>query len=200
MDKASSRPFVQPQDDASANIARESTSPTNAKICADTNKTNSRGDTEILQIDDELGKDVDNQVNLEEKTVELDQGRAGSDPGKTLESRPLLEKVFINEDQARPDLGKSRAALAGPNPKPMYEEFIANVYHNVHESLKFPDDELVILKEPLSSSRNLSSIKHLDDAYTIEDQKQFVGATLKHSLMKNLFHVNFGQLSDMIYK
>ncbi|GJZ48677.1 hypothetical protein Tco_0602509, partial [Tanacetum coccineum] len=55
---------------------------------ADTDKTNSGGDTKILQISEEQGEDVDNQANLEEKTVELNQGQAGSDPGKTLESRP----------------------------------------------------------------------------------------------------------------
>nr|GEW19228.1 hypothetical protein [Tanacetum cinerariifolium] len=36
-------------------------------------KTNSGGDTEILKIDEDQGKDVDDQVNLEEKTAELDQ-------------------------------------------------------------------------------------------------------------------------------
>nr|GEZ34864.1 hypothetical protein [Tanacetum cinerariifolium] len=37
-------------------------------------KTNSGGDIEILKIDEDQGKDVDDQVNLEEKTAELDQG------------------------------------------------------------------------------------------------------------------------------
>ncbi|GKA40570.1 hypothetical protein Tco_0733163 [Tanacetum coccineum] len=50
---------------------------------ADTDKTNSGGDTKILQIDEEQVEDVDNQANLEEKTIELDQGQAGSDPGST---------------------------------------------------------------------------------------------------------------------
>nr|GEX56380.1 hypothetical protein [Tanacetum cinerariifolium] len=46
----------------------------------------------------------DNQVNLEEKTTKLDQVQAGSDPGKTLESRPPPEQEFMEEDQAGPDL------------------------------------------------------------------------------------------------
>nr|GEW43616.1 retrovirus-related Pol polyprotein from transposon TNT 1-94 [Tanacetum cinerariifolium] len=95
----------------------------------DIEKTNSGGDTEILQIDEVQGKDVDDQVNSEEKTVELYQGQTGSDL-----------------------------------------EFMANVYLDVHGSLKFPADEHVILEEPLSSSRNLSSMKNLDVAYTIGDQ------------------------------
>ncbi|GKD53526.1 hypothetical protein Tco_1286913, partial [Tanacetum coccineum] len=47
---------------------------------------------------------------------------------------------------------------------------MANVYPNIHESLKFPADEHVILEDPLSSSRTLSSMKNLDDTYTIGDQ------------------------------
>nr|GEY63251.1 hypothetical protein [Tanacetum cinerariifolium] len=83
---SSSRPFVQAQDDTSSNIVRDSPSLVDAEIGAASEKTNSGGDTEILQINEEQVKDVDNQVNLEEKTYELDQGQVGSDPGRTLES------------------------------------------------------------------------------------------------------------------
>nr|GEX29467.1 hypothetical protein [Tanacetum cinerariifolium] len=93
MEEASTGPSLQPQDDASANIVCESPSLAEAETGADTDKTNSR----------------------EEKTVELDQGQAGSDSGKTPESRPLTEQVFIDEDQARPDSGESRAAHARLN-------------------------------------------------------------------------------------
>ncbi|GKB68292.1 hypothetical protein Tco_0929704 [Tanacetum coccineum] len=141
-----------------------------AKKGAESDKTNSEGDTKILQIAEKLGDDVDKQMNLEEKTVELDQDQAGLDPSKTHESRPLPEQVFMDEDQARPDPGESRVALAGPDPEPTNDEFIANVYPNVQESLKFSAEEHVILEEPLSLSGTLSSMKNLDDAYTIGDQ------------------------------
>nr|GEV02033.1 hypothetical protein [Tanacetum cinerariifolium] len=88
-------------------------------------------------------------AETEEKIAELDQGQAGSDPGKTPESRPLPEQEFIKEDQVGPDPGVSRVALAGPNPEPTHEEFIDNVYLDVHGSLKLPADEHVILEEPL---------------------------------------------------
>nr|GEV38261.1 integrase, catalytic region, zinc finger, CCHC-type, peptidase aspartic, catalytic [Tanacetum cinerariifolium] len=101
-----------------------------------------------LPMVEEQGEAVDDQVNLKEKTAELDQGQARSEP----------------------DTRESRAALDGPNPKPTHKEFMANVHPDVHESLKFQADEHVILEEPLSSSRTLSSIKNLDDAYTIRDQ------------------------------
>ncbi|GJX39186.1 hypothetical protein Tco_0252489 [Tanacetum coccineum] len=138
-----------------------------AEIGAESDKTNSRGYTEILQIAEELGEDVDKQVNLEEKTAELDQDQAGSDPGKTYESRPPPEQVFMDEDQARPDPGESGVALAGPDPKPTYDEFMVNLYLKVQESLKFPADEHVIKEDPLSSTRTLSSMKNLEYAYTI---------------------------------
>ncbi|GKA95494.1 hypothetical protein Tco_0817532 [Tanacetum coccineum] len=53
---------------------RDSLSPADAEKGADIDKTNSGGDTEILQIGEEQGEDVDNQVNLEENIAELDQG------------------------------------------------------------------------------------------------------------------------------
>nr|GEU36963.1 hypothetical protein [Tanacetum cinerariifolium] len=108
---SSSGSSAQAQDDTSANIVCDSPSPDDAETCAASEKTNSRGDIKILQIDEEQKKDVDKQVNLEEKTDELDQGQAGSDPGRTPESRPPPEQVVIDEDQAGQDPVESRGAL-----------------------------------------------------------------------------------------
>ncbi|GKA29402.1 hypothetical protein Tco_0715647, partial [Tanacetum coccineum] len=63
-EEASTGPSAQPQDDTSINIVCDSP----------------------YSADPKIGEDVDNQVNIEEKTAELDQGHAGSDPGKTPES------------------------------------------------------------------------------------------------------------------
>nr|GFB63777.1 hypothetical protein [Tanacetum cinerariifolium] len=57
-------------------------------------------------------------------------GRAGSDPGKTHESRPPPEQEFMDEDQAGPDPGESLAALAGQNPESTHDDFMANLYPN----------------------------------------------------------------------
>ncbi|GJY76033.1 retrovirus-related pol polyprotein from transposon TNT 1-94 [Tanacetum coccineum] len=70
----STGPSAQPQDDTSANIVRETPSPADAETGADTDKVISEGDTEILNFGEEQGEDVDNQVNLEEKSDELDEG------------------------------------------------------------------------------------------------------------------------------
>ncbi|GJU56347.1 hypothetical protein Tco_1230061 [Tanacetum coccineum] len=103
-EEASTGPSTQPQDDTSINIVHNSPSPADAETGAGSDKTNSRGDTKILQINEELGEDVEKQVDLEENTTELDLDRAGSDPGETHESRPQPEHVLMDEDQAGPDL------------------------------------------------------------------------------------------------
>ncbi|GJU61972.1 hypothetical protein Tco_1243807 [Tanacetum coccineum] len=76
----------------------------------------------------------------------------------------------MDKDQAELDPGESHMALAGPDLKPTHDEFMANVYPNIHESFKFPANEHVILEDPLSSTGTLSSMKNLDDAFTIRDQ------------------------------
>ncbi|GJS08725.1 hypothetical protein Tco_0365521 [Tanacetum coccineum] len=147
-EEVSTGPSTQPQDDTSINIVHNSPSPADAETGAGSDKTNSRGDTKILQINEELGKDVEKQVDLEENTTELDQDQAGSDP----------------------DPGIRRVALAGPDPEPTHNEFMATLYPKVQESLKFLADEHVILEDPLSSTGTLLSIKNLEDAYAIGDQ------------------------------
>nr|GEY86548.1 retrotransposon protein, putative, unclassified [Tanacetum cinerariifolium] len=159
------KPSAQPQDDTSANVVRDTSSPADAKTCADTEKSNSEADTEILNVDDERGEEVSNTVALEERTVELDEGQAGSDPGKTPESRPPLE-----EDHAGSNPRQSHVVLDGPNPEPMHEDFIATVYPQVNESLKLTTEEQVHMENPPSSLGTLSSIKNLDDAFTFGDQ------------------------------
>ncbi|GKB48873.1 hypothetical protein Tco_0899626 [Tanacetum coccineum] len=79
-EEASTGPSAQPQDDTSANIVRDSPSPSNAITGDDTDKINSGGDTEIIPFGDERGDDVANVVNLEERTAKFDEDQAGSDP------------------------------------------------------------------------------------------------------------------------
>ncbi|GJW76015.1 hypothetical protein Tco_0137697 [Tanacetum coccineum] len=143
-------------DDISANIIRDSLSPADAETGARSDKTSSGG--------------VEKQENVKEKTVELDQDQAGLDPGETLKSRPQPEQVHMEEDQAGPDPRISRMALAGPDPEPTHDEFMADLYPKVQESLKFPANEHVILEDALSSTGTLSSMKNLEDAYAIVDQ------------------------------
>ncbi|GKA86104.1 hypothetical protein Tco_0807815 [Tanacetum coccineum] len=161
----STSPSTQPEDDTFANVVYDTPSPTDAETGANTEGSNSEADTEILDFAEEKGEDVSNTVALEERTVKLDEGQAGSNPGNTLESRPPED-----EDQAGSNPGKSHWALAGPNPEPMHENFIATVYLKVYKSLKHTIEEHVFLEIPPSSSGTLSSMKNLDDAFTFGDQ------------------------------
>ncbi|GKC79574.1 hypothetical protein Tco_1130348 [Tanacetum coccineum] len=128
IEEASTRPSAQPLDDTSANIVCDSLSSADAKTCVRSDKTNSRGDTEILQITKDLGEYVEKLENIEENTMELDQDQAGSDPGETHEFQPPPEHVLMDEDQAGPKLGISHVALIGPDPKPTHDEFMADLY------------------------------------------------------------------------
>ncbi|GJU78371.1 hypothetical protein Tco_1275441 [Tanacetum coccineum] len=168
--EASTGPSAQPLDDTSANIVRDSPSSVDAKTGARSDKTSSGGDTKILQITEELGEDVEKQENVKEKTMELDQDQAGSDPGETHESQPPPEQAQMDEDHAGPDPRISHVALSRPDPEPTHDEFMADLYSKVQESLKFLADEHVILEDPLSSTETLSSMKNLEDAYAIGDQ------------------------------
>ncbi|GKB45040.1 hypothetical protein Tco_0889982 [Tanacetum coccineum] len=142
----------------------------------ETDKTNSEGDTKILNIGEEQGEDVANKVDLEEKTTEIDEGQARSDPGKTPESQPLPECVLMAEDQVGPTPGQSHVSRARPDLEPMHDDFVATVYPQVHESLKHPDEEHVHVENPLSLTGTLSSMKNLDN-FTFGDQ--FIDKSLK---------------------
>nr|GEV09757.1 retrovirus-related Pol polyprotein from transposon TNT 1-94 [Tanacetum cinerariifolium] len=88
----------------------------------------------------------------------------------------------MDEDHAGSDPKKGHVAFAGPNHKPMNDDFVATIYPKVHESLKFPADEQIILEDPLSSCGKLSSMKILDDTYTFGDQE------LSEADMKEILH------------
>ncbi|GJU02821.1 hypothetical protein Tco_1113159 [Tanacetum coccineum] len=137
-DEASTGPLAQPENDTSANIVRDTPSPPDVEISAEAEISDSKGDTEILNVGDEKGEDVSNTVALEERSVKLDEGQAGSDPGNTLESRPPPD-----EDQAGSNLGPSHVALAGPNPDPMHEDFIVTIYpKNLDHAFTYGDQFL----------------------------------------------------------
>ncbi|GJW83275.1 hypothetical protein Tco_0156420 [Tanacetum coccineum] len=153
-EEASTRPYAQPQDDTSANVVRDTPSPAYAETGGDTEKSNSEGDTEILNVDEERDENISNTVALEERTVELDEGQAGSDPGNTLESRSPPD-----EDQVGSNPGQSHVALAGPNPEPMHEDFIATVYPKVHESLKHITEEHSLYDKPTEEEPGKANVE-----------------------------------------
>ncbi|GJY25002.1 hypothetical protein Tco_0399728 [Tanacetum coccineum] len=64
-------PSAQPQDDTSANVVRDTPSPADVETGADTKKSNSEGDTEILNVDEER------------EHVLMEEDQAGSNPGQS---------------------------------------------------------------------------------------------------------------------
>ncbi|GJT87755.1 hypothetical protein Tco_1069472 [Tanacetum coccineum] len=50
------------------------------------------------------------------------------DPGKSAESRPPPEHEVMKKDQVGSNPGLSHVALAGPDPEPMHDDFVATVY------------------------------------------------------------------------
>ncbi|GKA93193.1 hypothetical protein Tco_0815179 [Tanacetum coccineum] len=160
-------PSVQLKDDTSTNMVCESPSPADAETDAAVELSVSEADTEILSVGEELpqGEEVSKMVTLEERTVDVNEGHAGSHPGKSAESQPPPEHKVMKEDQAGSNPGLSNVALAKPDPEPMHDDFMATVYPQVHESLKHTTEEHVHLENPLSSTGTLSSMKNLDETF-----------------------------------
>ncbi|GJZ58439.1 retrovirus-related pol polyprotein from transposon TNT 1-94, partial [Tanacetum coccineum] len=126
--------------------------------------------TKVRKGDEEQGDEASTKVALEEKTTNIDEDQAGSEPGKTTDSRSPPEHENMDEDQDGSDPGKSHVTLAGPDLEHMDEDFYATVYPNVHDNLKLRIDEHVLLKNPTSPTRTLSSMKNLDDTDKFRDQ------------------------------
>nr|GFA37948.1 hypothetical protein [Tanacetum cinerariifolium] len=64
---------------------------------ADMEQSNSKTDTKILKVEEEQGKEVSNIVALDETTIKLDEGQAGSNPSKTPVSQALPEIELIKK-------------------------------------------------------------------------------------------------------
>ncbi|GKA46281.1 hypothetical protein Tco_0739164 [Tanacetum coccineum] len=83
---ASTGPTTEPQDDTSANVVHDTLSPTDstndAEDVAHMEQTKNAKDTEILNVKEEQGGEVSNILALDERTIELYKGQAGSDPEK----------------------------------------------------------------------------------------------------------------------
>nr|GEX76148.1 hypothetical protein [Tanacetum cinerariifolium] len=98
---------TQPLDDISEKMIQDTSSlgdSTNVpKKGVESEGTNSGSGTEVLKIDEERDEEVSHTLALEEKTAELDEGQARSDPGNIPESRPPPDVDKMDEDQAGSD-------------------------------------------------------------------------------------------------
>ncbi|GKA45151.1 integrase, catalytic region, zinc finger, CCHC-type containing protein [Tanacetum coccineum] len=151
----STGPSAQPQDDTSVNVVHDTSSPADS-----TNDAETTADME--------------QSNNETRDSEC---QAGSDPGKTPESRPPPELELKEEDQAGSDPGQSHVAQAGPNPEPMHEDFIATVY---------PED-----KKTQAHASRVYKVEHHDLYSKIDKQvNEVVKEVVRTALQALLHHTN----------
>nr|GEV06622.1 integrase, catalytic region, zinc finger, CCHC-type, peptidase aspartic, catalytic [Tanacetum cinerariifolium] len=91
------------------------------------------------------------------------EGQAGPDPdpGNAETSQPIPSLVVhAGSDREHMDLDVADVSTQPP-PEQMDEGFTATAYLKVQENLKLTVKEHVILEEPASSSRTLSSLQHL---------------------------------------
>nr|GEV74683.1 hypothetical protein [Tanacetum cinerariifolium] len=102
---------------------------------------------------------------------------------KFVDEGPARLVVFREPDSGRfqllpeggSDLGKARevmkiAEVEQTTEERIHEEFTFIMYPNVQDNLKLPVEEHVILEEPTSSIRTLSSLHHLDKDFNFGDQ------------------------------
>nr|GEU43142.1 hypothetical protein [Tanacetum cinerariifolium] len=93
------------------------------------------------------------------------EGQTGSDTGAQAEGQARLNPEKTSEGQAGSNPDETSKGQAGPDPG-----FTATIYPNVQENLKLVVEEPVLLEEPTSSSRTLSSLQHLSRDFTFGDQ------------------------------
>ncbi|GJX20268.1 retrovirus-related pol polyprotein from transposon TNT 1-94 [Tanacetum coccineum] len=107
---------------------------------------------------------------------EPDSGRiqplpeAGSNPGDAVESQ--LQPSHVVHDGPNLEHMELEITDASTQQKPeqMDEEFTTTAYLNVQENLKLLTEDQVILEEPASSTRTLSSLQNLDKDLSFTDQ------------------------------
>ncbi|GJU44890.1 hypothetical protein Tco_1202156 [Tanacetum coccineum] len=101
-----------------------------------------------MEYDDDVSPDINPKAQ--------DEGQAGPNPGKQVEGQ--LDQTLATN------------ASTQQNPKQMDERFIATAYPKVQENLKLTVEEHVVLEEPASSTRTLSSLQHLAKDFSFGDQ------------------------------
>ncbi|GKE30615.1 hypothetical protein Tco_1445999, partial [Tanacetum coccineum] len=99
-----------------------------------------------------------------------DEGQAGSNPGDAAESQPQSSHaVHAGPNLEHMDFEVTNASTQ-QNPKQMDEEFTTTAYPSVQENLKLPTEDQVIIEEPVSSARTLSSLQNLNTKLSFTNQ------------------------------
>ncbi|GKC89500.1 hypothetical protein Tco_1150149, partial [Tanacetum coccineum] len=99
-----------------------------------------------------------------------DEGQAGSNPGNAAEFQPQPSHVVHAGPNLEPMDLEVTDASTQPNSEQMDEEFTTTAYPSIQENLKLPTRDQVILEEPASSTGTLSSLQNLDKELNFTDQ------------------------------
>nr|GFB28409.1 hypothetical protein [Tanacetum cinerariifolium] len=101
---------------------------------------------------------------------EQSEGQAGPDPGNAgADEQPVSSPVVhVGSDREHMDLDVADVSPQ-PSTEQMDEWFTTTIYRKVQENLKLTVKEQVLLEEPASSSRTLSSLQHLSKDISFGD-------------------------------
>nr|GEY89869.1 hypothetical protein [Tanacetum cinerariifolium] len=127
------------------------------------------------QDEGQAGPDPDAQA---EDQTGSDAGQAGTDPGDAEAKVRSISSPVVHAGLDREHMNLDVADVSPqPSTKQLDEGFTATVYPNVQENLKLAVEEPVLLEEPGSSSRTLSSLQHLKT-----EVKSIVNVTIQQAL------------------
>ncbi|GJV06041.1 hypothetical protein Tco_1343697 [Tanacetum coccineum] len=114
-------------------------------------KSNSEADTEILNVEEEQGEDISNMVALVERTVELNEGQARSDPENPLSSSETLSSIknlddaftfgdqFLNDKPSEEEPGKDNVETENQDLYLKIDKYVNKaVKEVVHNALQAP--------------------------------------------------------------
>nr|GFA79617.1 hypothetical protein [Tanacetum cinerariifolium] len=102
------------------------------------------------------------KVVLEAEEGGQDEGQAGPDPGDAKAKVQSISSPVVHAGSDRKHMDLDVADVSPqPSTEQLDEGFTATIYPNVKENLKLAVEEPVLLEEPASSSRTLSSLQHL---------------------------------------
>ncbi|GKC23492.1 hypothetical protein Tco_1025642, partial [Tanacetum coccineum] len=118
----------------------------------------------------EINAGVQDEGQVGSNPSKQDKGQARANPGNATEFQPQPSHVVHAGQNLEPmDLAVSDASTQ-QNPEQMDEEFTITAYPNVQENLKLPTEDQVILEEPVSSTRTMSSLQNLEKELSFTDQ------------------------------
>nr|GEW40838.1 hypothetical protein [Tanacetum cinerariifolium] len=173
IEASSTGPSAQAQDETSGNIVYDSPSPADAETGAASEKTNSR-----------------------EKTNELDQGQAGSDPGRTLESRPPSEQDPISSTGTLSSMKNLEDAYV------FWDQFINE--KSIEDELKKPNVETKVVSMVTIPIYQASSIvpplSILIDEVVRESVREAVHVALQASLRDRFKELPKADMKEILHQ